>query len=197
MKTVIYHKVLHGALIYPLLFTACRSSVPSGTEEPPQAAVPTVTTTPAAPVLRPGGRPAAVPSPPVYIYKMRKDYSKNVPVIMNPERTKIISYPAPSDLVIGGRLMLPTPLHDGYWLDNRGISPHTAFLSYTYEEYSRLAEAPSMQQLRECIIDKNPFTEIRTCGQRRDYKNIVTELNALIDTGFNGPPPSGTPPVSL
>ena len=41
---------------------------------------------------------AGVSSPVVYIYKMKKDYSKLVPVLMNEERTRIVSYPDPVDL---------------------------------------------------------------------------------------------------
>ena len=44
-----------------------------------------------------------VSSPVVYIYKMKKDYSKLVPVLMNEERTRIVSYPDPVDLQRGGK----------------------------------------------------------------------------------------------
>ena len=121
-----------------------------------------------------------VSSPVVYIYKMKKDYSKLVPVLMNEERTRIVSYPDPVDLQRGGKPALPTPLEGGYWLDNRGIGPTVAFLSYTYEEYIRLAAPPSREEMMERIVDKYPLTEIRACGRRADYKDIVTELNEKI-----------------
>ena len=123
---------------------------------------------------------AGVSSPVVYIYKMKKDYSKLVPVLMNEERTRIVSYPDPVDLQRGGKPALPTPLEGGYWLDNRGIGPTVAFLSYTYEEYIRLAAPPSREEMMERIVDKYPLTEIRACGRRADYKDIVTELNEKI-----------------
>ena len=70
---------------------------------------------------------AGVSSPVVYIYKMKKDYSKLVPVLMNEERTRIVSYPDPVDLQRGGKPALPTPLEGNYWLDNRGDWPHCGF----------------------------------------------------------------------
>ena len=104
---------------------------------------------------------AGVSSPVVYIYKMKKDYSKLVPVLMNEERTRIVSYPDPVDL-------------------QRGIGPTVAVLSYTYEEYIRLAAPPSREEMMERIVDKYPLTEIRAYGRRADYKDIVTELNEKI-----------------
>lgn len=127
-----------------------------------------------------------MPSPDVCIYRMKKDYSHNVPITMNAERTEIISYPAPSDLISGGKLCLPDSLHKGYWLDNRGINKNSVFLDYTYEEYASMPKAPSLEELMTHIIDKNPFTEIVTCGPRRDYKDIIKELNDMIDNGVPG-----------
>lgn len=121
-----------------------------------------------------------VSSPIVYIYKTRKDYSRLVPVLMDETRTRIVSYPAPTDLKTNGKLAYPTPLENGYWLDNRGISPHAAFLSYTYEEYSQMKEPPAMDDLLSHIADKDPFTYIQACGRRADYKDIVKELNEYI-----------------
>lgn len=126
-----------------------------------------------------GGSPQ-VASPPVLIYKTRKDYSHNVPVIMDASRRRIVSYPAPSDLRRGKELALPTLLEGGFWLDNRGINEHVAFLTYTYEEYSRLPKAPSMDELMAHLLDKQPLVDFRVCGRRADYDDIVSELNALI-----------------
>lgn len=127
---------------------------------------------------------AAVRSPKVFVYKTKADYSHLVPVLMDNSRTKIISYPHPRDLVIGGKLCLPTLLNEGYWLDNRGIGRNVAFLTYTYEEYSQLPAAPSMEELMAHIRDTNPITEWHECGQRANYKNIIPELNKLIEQGF-------------
>lgn len=122
-----------------------------------------------------------VVSPKVFVYKTRKDYSDNVPVIMDDTKTKIISYPAPGDLKKGKGFATPTKLNDNLLLDNRGIGPNVAFLSYTYSEYSSLKSAPSMETLLNSIIDKDPLTFYVYCGRRSDYNDIVKELNALIE----------------
>lgn len=154
------HLLLSACMIFGI--TACKTTTPA----PEKAAA---------------NRPAAVASPTVYVYKMKADYSRLVPVILDPTRSRIVSYPHPNDLKAGDALRLPTALADGYWLDNKGITPQVAFLKYTYEEYSRLKQAPSMEELMDNIADKNPLTEIHNCGKRSDYKNIVEELNRKIE----------------
>jgi len=130
-----------------------------------------------------GGNPAST-SPVVYIYKMKEDYSQQVPVMMDESRSRIVSYPHPADLLSGDELRLPTPLEQGYWLDNKGIGPNVAFLTYTYEVYSTLPTAPSMEDLMANIADKYPLLEIHACGRRADYKDIVSELNEKISEGI-------------
>lgn len=170
-----------GMVALLILFTGCRSTkkesvmVPDGqkVELTPSAVIPPMA----------GGNPAST-SPVVYIYKMKADYSHQVPVIMDGARTRIVSYPHPKDLFRGDELRLPTPLEQDYWLDNRGITPNVAFLTYTYEEYSKLPAAPSMEDLMANIAEKYPLLEIRACGRRADYKDIVSELNEKISEGI-------------
>jgi hypothetical protein len=123
-------------------------------------------------------------TPPALVYKTRRDYNDRVPVIMNAEKDKIISYPAPTDLFYEGKLALPIRLKNGYLLDNRGIGERVAFLTYTYSTYCALKQAPDMKQLRDSLLDINPLTELWQCGSRSTYKNVEQELNALIDQGF-------------
>jgi len=125
-------------------------------------------------------------TPPALVYKTRKDYSKNVPVRMNAQKTKIMSYPHPTDIFYQGKLAYPTPLAGGFLLDNRGIDENVVFLSYTYESYSQLKEAPTMEQLMNSIVDKLPLVELWNCGSRISFKDEVTELNILIEKGFPG-----------
>lgn len=130
--------------------------------------------------LKNGSQPYHSVSPVVYIYKTKKDYSHLVPITMNADRTRILSYPAPSDLIRNGQLTLPTALDKGYWLDNRGITPNVVFLTYTYEEYSKMPTAPSKEDMLKHIEDKYPLVNIINCGKRADYKDLVTELNQYI-----------------
>lgn len=121
--------------------------------------------------------------PSVLIYKMKQDYSRNVPILMNSDKSQIVSYPDPSDLCPGGKCAYPTPLIEGFWLDNRGIGKNVVFLSYTYEEYAALPTAPSVSTLAEQIIDYYPLTELYRCGKRVSYTNLVDDLNLLIRSG--------------
>ncbi|MDR1809242.1 MAG: hypothetical protein LBR34_02410 [Prevotella sp.] len=137
------------------------------------------------------------PGPHAIVYKTLKNYADNVPVIMDKSRTKIVSYPAPSDVYYAGKLAKPTALKNGYLLDNRGINEDVAFLKYTYEEYSRLQEAPSMKEMLSKIIDPYPLEELIDCGLRSQYNNEVEELNLLIYNGFNGCRKADITPVKM
>jgi hypothetical protein len=124
--------------------------------------------------------------PHAIVYKTVKDYADKVPVIMDKNRVKIVSYPAPSDVYYNGNLAKPAALKNGYLLDNRGINKDVAFLEYTYEEYSQLKEAPSMSELLAKIIDKEPLQIMFDCGLRSQYRDEAKELNQLIDSDFEG-----------
>lgn len=117
-------------------------------------------------------------SQPTYVYKTKTDYSKNVPVLLSDDKTRIISYPAPTDVYYNGKLAYPTELPKGYLLDNRGIGVNVAFLKMTYEEYSQLKAAPSLKVLFDQIIDNDPLVELCNCGNRNQFNDIEV-LNTL------------------
>lgn len=125
----------------------------------------------------------SIASPRVIIYRTYKDYNNNVPVIMDETKTRIVSFPAPSDV---RGIPTPTILAEGYLLDNRGIGKNAVFTSYTYEEYAALDATPSQEELMARIIDKEPFAEIWLCDRRHTYKNLIKDLNKLIKSGFVG-----------
>lgn len=129
---------------------------------------------------------SSLSEPLVIVYKTTKDYSNLVPVIMNDDRTKILSYPDPIDLISDGKLTIPTTLSQGYLLDNRGINENVVFLSYTYEAYSRLTEVPTMAELILSIVDKYPLSALIYCAPRSECQNDTNKLNTLIDNGFIG-----------
>ena len=126
---------------------------------------------------------ASMPGPKVIIYQTSKDYSQLVPVILSDDKMTIDSYPDVKDIYFNGNLALPTSLHNGYLLDNRGISKNVAFLKLTYMEYSKLAKTPTAAQLMEMIIDRAPLISMYNCGNRSDFKDIVKDLNAKIEAG--------------
>jgi hypothetical protein len=118
-------------------------------------------------------------NPPTYVYKTKADYSKNVPVLLSEDKTKIIAYPAPTDVYYNGKLAYPTELSKNYLLDNRGIGLNVAFLKMTYEEYSQLKEVPSLKVLFDQIIDNDPLIELCNCGNRNQFNDIEV-LNQLV-----------------
>jgi hypothetical protein len=119
---------------------------------------------------------------PVMVYKTKQDYYNNVPVLLSDDKSEITMYPHPSDLRSNDAFSLPTKLKNGYLLDNRGITKNVAFLKLTYEQYSRLESVPSLKELQQLIIDKDPLLELCYCGSKTAFTNTEIQLNQLIDT---------------
>jgi hypothetical protein len=138
---------------------------------------------PSASVSNTGSGQNSVASPPCIVYKTKSDYFKNVPVILSDDLKRIVSYPDVKDVCFKGELAYPTVLSDGFLLDNRGIGPNVAFLSVTYEQYSKMVKTPTVDELFELIIDKDPLKEMYQCGNRSNYSDIEKELNELISSG--------------
>ncbi|HUM50359.1 MAG TPA: hypothetical protein PK431_01040 [Chitinophagales bacterium] len=115
---------------------------------------------------------------PVIVYKTKSDYFNLVPVVLSDDKSKIISYPSPTDI---NSSLLPTKLKNGYLIDNKGIQPNVAFLSFTYDEYSKLKEVPTLIELQKLIIDKDPLLEYCNCGKRNLYKNLYSDIIQLIN----------------
>ena len=124
---------------------------------------------------------AVASSAPALLYKTKGDYADLVPVTLSDDRRSIVAYPAPGDIT--GHLPRPTALAQGYWLDNRGIGPNTAFLKLTYADYAQLSAAPSLADMEALIMDRDPLTALCDCGPRSAYANPTADLNALITAG--------------
>lgn len=120
---------------------------------------------------------------PTIVYKTKADFYKNVPVTLSEDKSRIVSYAGLTDIYYKGSFSLPTALSKGYLLDNRGINENSAFLKYSYEEYSQLKEVPSITELFNQIVEKDPFLEIYNLGNRSRFENEVTEINAIIEKG--------------
>ena len=120
--------------------TACRSTSPATSDTSLPASQPT------------GAMPNAV------VYQTNGDYADNVAVSLNDDGTALVSYPDPRDITTQSH---PIKLADGWLLDRRGITPTTAFLSYTYKEYAALPFCPSPEELMSRIIPGSQVTEIR------------------------------------
>jgi hypothetical protein len=124
---------------------------------------------------------AKIPSPQAIIYTTTADYTNLVPVILTPDKKGIESYPDIKDVYYKGTLAIPTLLHKGFLLDNRGISENVAFIKLTYEQYAALPVTPTADDIMQMIVDKNPIDKMYSCGQRSKFANITDELNSLID----------------
>ncbi len=122
---------------------------------------------------------SGMPEPPCIIYKTRKNYDANVAVMLSADKTQIVSYPHPKDVFTRGELCTPLRLARRFRLDRRGIGPNVAFLSITYEEYSKLAKAPSLSELDSMIIDRNPIKKMYRCNVSAPERNL-DELNRQI-----------------
>lgn len=121
--------------------------------------------------------------PSTFIYKTKADYSQLVPVLVSAETKEIYSYPDKKDLLVDGKLRLPSPLLDGYLLDNKGISKDAAFLKLTYAQYVALDHTPSSKELEAMIIDYEPFIELYECKKTMDADAKVDYFNQLIKQG--------------
>ena len=121
--------------------------------------------------------------PQLIVYKTKKDYSHHVPVILSPDKKRIVSYPAPTDVKTGNTYPIPTRLQKGYLLDNRGIGPDVAYLKLTYKEYAKLVTPLSEDSLLKLIIDEYPLVEMCNCGSRYAMKDPVKEINQKIRKG--------------
>jgi len=124
-----------------------------------------------------------MPSAPVMVYKTSNNYFNKVPIILSADKSKIVSYPHPTDVKKGDKYATPTRLKKGYLLDNRGINLNVAFLKLTYEEYSKLNNTLPIDELKSMIIDDNPLIELYYCGYKSDFNNLEKQLNKTIKKG--------------
>lgn len=124
-----------------------------------------------------------MPGPRAIIYSTKKDYSSLVPVMLNDERTAVVSYPGIRDITVNGQLTKPTALAGGYWLDNRGIGPNVAFISLTYEQYAALPATPNSDELFKMLVDKKPLRRMYMGKLKAEYADVVPVMNQIILSG--------------
>lgn len=122
-------------------------------------------------------------SPRILVYRTREDHKDHVPVLLSADHSRIISYPHPNDLKTANGLPVPTPVGQGYLLDNRGISRDVAYLGMTWAEYAALPEAPTLEKLNALIIDRDPLTELWEGDRRANLKDPVKEVSAWVEAG--------------
>ncbi|MEI6184356.1 MAG: hypothetical protein WCP65_02435 [Bacteroidota bacterium] len=104
--------------------------------------------------------------------------------MLSNDKKDIVSFPDVKDVYFKGKLAYPTPLAKGYLLDNRGIGKNVAFLKYTYEEYSKLAETPTKEIMMSMLLETNPLIELYNCN--KISSNDIEEINKFIEKGLPG-----------
>ncbi len=124
-----------------------------------------------------------IPAPPCIVYKTKQDYFDKVPVILSPDRSKIVSFPDPADLRLPDGYPTPVRLDSGYLLDRRGISSGVAFLNITYAGYAALSSVPPVDYLAAKILDSDPLTAMYECDLKMADPELVEKLNRLIGEG--------------
>lgn len=97
--------------------------------------------------------------PKAVIYKTNGDYKDNVVVSVDKSGNRLLSFPGPRDVSSNSSAIA---LGNGWLLDRQGgINDNSAFLSYTYEEYSKLGNVPSPSELIDRIIPDARVLEIK------------------------------------
>ncbi len=133
--------------------------------------------------------------PKAIVYRTDGDYQSNVSITLSSDGGRVMSFPAPSD--VSTEMSTPIVLHKGYLLARNGVSRNTAFLDYTYDEYSKLHATPSPTELLKHILKRNAVTEayVLPITQSEAVAN-PDKCNEFISNNFTGcervilPPPS-------
>lgn len=89
------------------------------------------------------------------IYRTTAPSDSLVPITLSPDGTTVTSFPDPRDLST-----VPPRLTDGWLLDTRGITPLSAFTSFTYSEYKAMPDSPTPGHLLHAVIPGLKVSEI-------------------------------------
>ena len=132
------------------------------------------------------GRPIAAAQAPIVIYKTRGDYRELVPIQLSADGSTVVSYPSRYDLGKPGAFLTPLLLDGGYLVDRRGVGLHTAFLKLSYEEYYALPNDPSMAELLNWVLDREPLTFLAVCDRSYFTTKSKEEFERYIAEGMPG-----------
>lgn len=119
----------------------------------------------------------------LWVYKTKNDYSNNVALELSEDKSKITSFPGPSDI----KFKWPLKLHQDFYLGGAFGGVNTGYLSLTKTEYSQYEISPGPDSLYKLLIDKDPFLEFYEYIDRHNvFANDgidTVKLNQLIDNG--------------
>lgn len=180
MKTCLISLLLSGSLLSIMSCSSTRHN------DKGDASRSTVISTATTIVAKHDNTPSVLPN--AVIYKTNRDVSNHVSVVLTPDHMSIASFPAPSDV---GTFSTPLHLAEGWLLDRRGgIGSNTAFLTYTYSEYSALTQTPSPNDLMTAIIPGITVTEAYRLNLTLSHAlNDTATVNRIITEGLPGATP--------
>ena len=115
----------------------------------------------------------------IYVYKTKADYTKNVCVELDPDKTKVTSFYAPNSI----NSRWPVRLTDNYVL-NGTLGSNSGFLSITNEEYNQnYSASPGADSLYKLLLDDDPYIEFY---EFNDTKNVFYNESGAngIDTAY-------------
>lgn len=116
----------------------------------------------------------------IVIYKTQAKYQSLVPIQMNANKDKILSFPDPLDVKIAGQYLTPIALENGFFLDRKGINQNVVFLDYTYPEYAEL-KSIDPNDLIQHIHVKYPIMAMYECGNWMDFSQKTPQLIELLN----------------
>lgn len=110
-------------------------------------------------------------------FKMSGDYADNVAVTLNADGS-LAYFPDPSDISEASK---PVALGNGWYLNRQGISPRSVFTRYTFEEYSKLKQVPTTEELKAAIIpgarvagwQQLPYTPQEAMSRLEEIKGML------------------------
>ncbi|MBN2521438.1 MAG: hypothetical protein JXB17_13070 [Bacteroidales bacterium] len=135
-------------------------------------------------------------SPTIFLFKEGKDYSKNVYVLLNDDKTRIIGYPSYKDLKYDTLGLLD--IYKGYYFTlDMTYGVNSAYLSLTVKEFEFADDTISVEDMEKLIIDKDPYAEfyfdenkylLNRCSECIDKDTTwpaydTAKLHRLIDNG--------------
>ena len=122
----------------------------------------------------------------IFVYKTRQDYSRNIYIRVNEEKTKVTSYPSLSDIdTIEDKL--PKKLVYGYYLGTRRNGENGIQAVVTSATVYSYATVYNLDSLIKLVIDYDPFLEYYVSKDisfnnslRNNFGVDTSKLNTII-----------------
>ena len=117
----------------------------------------------------------------VIVFKTTGNYSNLVSVDLDRDRQIVTAWPNINEI------QPPVALHSNYFTGGFGGDPYGGFLSMSIVDYKNLTVRPTIIEINNLILDKNPFSEMYRCfiapvnGVPLSYADAYNVVNNYID----------------